>query len=50
MKSNCLGCTNRTIGCHSTCEIYKQWKNGVDKKNEMRRKVIKKHFDSLYHK
>lgn len=25
MQNNCFGCTNRHIGCHGTCEIYKNF-------------------------
>lgn len=50
MKNNCLGCTNRTLGCHSTCEIYKKWKESVDNKNVARRKAIKKWNNAYYHK
>lgn len=23
-QKSCMGCTDRTVGCHSTCERYKQ--------------------------
>ncbi|WP_130806496.1 hypothetical protein [Senegalia massiliensis] len=26
MKNCCYNCTKREIGCHSTCEEYKEWK------------------------
>jgi hypothetical protein len=27
----CLNCTNRAVGCHSTCELYKEQKAIWDK-------------------
>ena len=26
MKSPCIGCEKRHIGCHTDCEGYKEWK------------------------
>lgn len=35
--SECKGCIDRHVGCHSTCERYKQWK----KKQEEEKAVIR---------
>lgn len=36
MESSCKGCTRRTVGCHSTCEEYKEFRTRLEKmrKNE----------------
>ena len=31
----CKGCPDRFVGCHSTCDLYKQFRNELDKKNNM---------------
>lgn len=50
MENNgCLGCTNRKVGCHSTCDKYLSWKKGVDDNNTKKRKAIKKYYNSFYH-
>lgn len=33
--SCCLGCEQREIGCHSTCEKYKKEREMLNKRNEM---------------
>ena len=34
-KTNCCyGCTDRNVGCHSTCEKYKELKAKIDERNE----------------
>lgn len=30
MKSPCQNCAKRTVGCHSSCESYINFRNGVD--------------------
>lgn len=27
IKCKCKGCTNRYVGCHGSCEAYKNYKN-----------------------
>ena len=38
MNAPCNGCADRTVGCHSVCEKYKDWKRKKDaeraKRNE----------------
>lgn len=29
-KCECLGCTRRTLGCHSTCDSYKKYREYRD--------------------
>lgn len=51
--SNCSGCrycTQRHVGCHSTCEQYIKWNEQHQKEVKVRRKSIKKYFDGYYHK
>lgn len=37
-KAPCLGCSDRCIGCHSSCTKYIEWKRDIDKENETIRK------------
>lgn len=37
MKSPCQNCTKRTVGCHSNCESYINFRNGVDNIKEKMR-------------
>jgi hypothetical protein len=30
MKSPCQNCAKRTVGCHSSCESYINFRNGID--------------------
>lgn len=33
--SPCKGCSNRRVGCHAECKIYKQWnENRLNAKND----------------
>lgn len=36
INSPCMGCENRCVKCHSTCEAYKEYK---DKNNKINAKV-----------
>jgi hypothetical protein len=36
-KSPCLNCADRSIGCHSKCEIYKTWKS----QHKSKQKIIR---------
>lgn len=33
-KCPCRDCSERTVGCHATCENYKAWKEETDRVNE----------------
>lgn len=33
MKTPCQDCTNRCLGCHGTCERYKEFRSALDNKN-----------------
>lgn len=46
IKCECKGCTERTVGCHSTCEKYKRFKEQND---EIREKKIKAKSEEYYH-
>ena len=35
-KENGIDCTERHVGCHSTCEKYLEWKAGVEQANANR--------------
>ena len=37
INSKCKGCTKRVVGCHSTCEDYKEFRKELDKQNEAER-------------
>ena len=51
VKSNgCFNCTERHIGCHGTCEKYKQWKEEyLEQKKVIKTNEIK-HTSYFYHK
>ena len=50
MENGCLGCKDRKVGCHSTCEKYKTWKSKIDTNNKARRKELIKREHYFYHK
>lgn len=31
IRNHCRHCTDRVVGCHSTCEKYKKYKEEMDK-------------------
>lgn len=37
MKSPCKNCTKRAVGCHSNCESYISFRNGVNNVKERMR-------------
>lgn len=37
----CKGCEERHVGCHSTCEIYKAYREELDKAKEARIQAYK---------
>ena len=37
MNAPCLGCTDRTIGCHSKCDNYKKYRSIKDKGNKVKK-------------
>ncbi len=46
MMSPCKDCTERKIGCHSKCELYKQFREEVECYNNLRRKEVINTHDS----
>lgn len=43
----CKGCADRFVGCHSTCDLYKQFRNELDKKNNMTYKEKKNEWNLI---
>lgn len=37
IDSPCYKCESRTIGCHSNCEKYQEWRKFMDEANERRK-------------
>lgn len=51
IKSPCMDCDSRAIGCHSDCEMYNLYKAKVKMKNKNFRKnknVLRAELRSLY--
>lgn len=41
MRTPCKGCEDRKVGCHSSCEKYKAYREIIDKgEAEKKRKII----------
>lgn len=34
---SCKNCTERQVGCHASCEVYKEYRNEIEKQNVNRR-------------
>ena len=47
MKAPCKNCTDRVVGCHSTCEKYKDWKK---KDKERKQKIFESKMKSRYYR
>ena len=41
-KSQCYGCTERYVGCHSKCESYKEFKSKHDEEMRVQREAREK--------
>lgn len=37
IDSGCKGCTERTLGCHSKCQRYAEYRKQIDRLNKYRR-------------
>ena len=37
MNAPCKDCPDRVVGCHSTCERYKEWKAEKDQERDARK-------------
>ena len=49
MKNPCKDCAERHVGCHGTCESYKDWKAENDaKKAEQQKKRIEEYAFNSY--
>lgn len=40
LKSPCINCENRFLGCHSSCSGYQSFRQKLDVVNAARRKII----------
>lgn len=45
-QSPCLGCENRHVGCHSECEVYKDYRREADIERDRRYEAQKVLFVS----
>lgn len=36
----CFKCKNRILGCHSKCEQYSAWKDGIEQDKKTRDKIL----------
>ena len=41
-KKPCLDCEKRTVGCHSSCKEYKDFREELDIKNQLKRDAQQK--------
>lgn len=48
--NSCKGCTNRKVGCHGSCESYKNWLEELKKEKNAYRKANDKYWNAFYHK
>lgn len=46
--NNCKDCKNRYIGCHSTCEVYKKFKENIENRNIKIQKYKELYKPKLY--
>lgn len=37
LKCKCKGCNSREVGCHSSCDDYKEYRKAIDKIREIER-------------
>ena len=42
MKSPCMNCNKRSVGCHTDCVLYKKYRNALDEYNSLLRKGVEK--------
>jgi len=49
MKQPCHECNNRVLGCHSTCNLYKEWNEYNKKLKEAKHRCITKWKAGYYH-
>lgn len=41
MVCKCKGCKKRKVGCHATCESYKEYRANIDRQNDLIRQEKK---------
>lgn len=46
-RCQCQNCSDRHVGCHSTCESYRMYRQMIDEVNDIRRREeqSKKHIN-----
>ena len=49
-KTECQDCTERHIGCHDTCEKYKEFKQRIEHEKQLKREYQEKHGEMFYEK
>ena len=47
VTSPCKGCPDRFVGCHSNCDLSKQFRNEFDKKNNLTYKEKKNEWNLI---
>ncbi len=45
MKNPCYNCQKRVVGCHSTCDDYKSFR---EEKDKLKQKIKKEQFADAY--
>lgn len=48
MENSCYGCTKRKVGCHSTCERYKEWLKDYKEQMKIAKSKERKFYDFFY--
>lgn len=49
-KTACKDCAERHVGCHDTCEKYKEFKAKVEREKQLKRAYQEKHGEVFYKK
>lgn len=48
--SSCLGCKERHLGCHTDCELYRQFKQTLQEKADKKAKYHERHPNTKIYK
>ena len=46
--NGCKDCVNRKVGCHGTCEKYREWRKNYDKQKKLIKSQERKYYDYFY--
>ena len=49
IQGPCQGCERREVGCHSSCEEYKEYREHVDNMNAIRLKKISDKYNKYHY-